>query len=105
MTTYTELRKISLEFRRLSSNLLRSGLNDSDVALLRLMKYIEKTDFLHDCIHSVIDEVEYDFRNCFLIENDGWNKINIPEDEAEHLKAQYDYMNYIMNADNKSVCN
>lgn len=105
MTTYTELRKISLGFRRLSSNLLRSGVDDSDVALSRLMKYIEKTDFIHDCIHSVIDEVEYDFRNCFLIENVGWNKINIPEDEAEHLKAQYDYMNYIMNADKKSVCN
>lgn len=105
MTTYTELRKISLEFRRLSSNLLRSGVDDSDVALSRLMKYIEKTDFIHDCIHSVIDEVEYDFRNCFLIENVGWNKINIPEDESEHLKAQYDYMNYIMNADKKSVCN
>ncbi len=85
--------------------MLRSGLDDSDVALTRLMKYIENTEFIHDCIHSVIDEVDYDFRDCFIIENDGWNEINIPEDEAKHLKAQYDYMNYIMNSDKKSVRN
>lgn len=103
MTTYTELRKISLEFRRLSSNLLRSGLDDSDVALARLMKYIENTEFIHDSVHSVIDNVDYDFKECFIIDGDGWNEMNIPEDEAKHLKAQYDYMNYIMSSDKKCV--
>lgn len=103
MITYTELRKISLEFRRLSSNLLRSVREDSDVALARLMKYIEATTFIHDTIHNAIDSVDFDFKQCFLIRDTGWNRVNIPEDEYCHLKAQYDYMNYILDDEKKSV--
>lgn len=105
MTTYTELRKISLEFRRLSSNLLRSDRDNSDVALARLMKYIETTTFISDTLHNAIDGLEFDFKQCFLIEGSGWHGISIPEDEMCHLKAQYDYMNYIMNDEKRSVCN
>lgn len=103
MITYTELRKISLEFRRLSSNLLRSGREDSDVALARLMKYIEATTFIHDTVHNAIDSVDFDFKQCFLIEDTGWHGVNIPEDEYCHLKAQYDYMNFILGDEKKSV--
>lgn len=105
MNTYTELRKISLEFRRLSSNLLRSGRDDSDVALARLMKYIETTTFIHDTIHNAIDNIDFDFRQCFLIDGSGWHGINIPTDEYQHLKAQYDYMSFILSEPNKSVSN
>lgn len=105
MNTYTELRKISLEFRRLSSNLLRSGRDDSDVALARLMKYIETTTFIHDTIHNAIDNIDFDFRQCFLIDGSGWHGINIPTDEYQHLKAQYDYMSFILSESNKSVSN
>lgn len=93
MITCTELRKISLQFRRLSSNLLRSNWENSDVPLARLMKYIEETTFIHDTIHNAIDTVDFDFKRCFLIE---YVPINIPEDEYCHLKAQYDYMNFIL---------
>ena len=103
MITYTELRKISLEFRRLSSNLLRSSREDSDVSLARFMKYIEVIPFIHDTIHNTIDNVDFDFRQCFVIEDTGWHRINIPEDEACHLKAQYDYMNFILSEGKKSV--
>lgn len=105
MITYTELRKISLEFRRLSSNLLRSSRDDSDVSLARFMKYIEATPFIYDAIHNTIDNVDFDFKQCFLIEGTGWHGINIPEDEACHLKAQYDYMIFILNEDKRSVSN
>jgi hypothetical protein len=105
MITYTELRKISLEFRRLSSNLLRSSRDDSDVSLARFMKYIEATPFIYDAIHNTIDSVDFDFKQCFLIEGTGWHRINIPEDEACHLKAQYDYMIFILSEDKRSVSN
>ena len=105
MNTYTELRKISLEFRRLSSNLLRSDRDNSDVALSRLMKYIEVTPFIHDTIHNAIDNVNFDFKECFLIDESGWHKISIPEDEHCHLKAQFDYMNFILGDNKRSVSN
>mgnify|MGYP000855896729 CR=1 FL=1 len=105
MITYTELRKISLEFRRLSSNLLRSSRDDSDVSLARFMKYIEATPFIYDAIHNTIDNVDFDFKQCFLIEGTGGHGINIPEDEACHLKAQYDYMIFILSEDKRSVSN
>ena len=105
MITYAELRKISLEFRRLSSNLLRSDRENSDVSLARLMKYIETTPFIYETIHHAIDKVDFDFKDCFLIESTGWNGINIPEDEVCHLKAQYDYMNFILSEDKRSVSN
>jgi len=105
MITYTELRKISLEFRRLSSNLLRSSRDDSNVSLARFIKYIEATPFIYDAIHNTIDNVDFDFKQCFLIEGTGWPGINIPEDEACHLKAQYDYMIFILSEDKRSVSN
>ena len=62
MSEYRELRTISLDFRRISSNLLSSDDGDADVNLHRLMDYIEKTPFIHDRVHSVVDQVEYDFQ-------------------------------------------
>ena len=66
MSEYRELRTISLDFRRISSNLLSSDDGDADVNLHRLMDYIEKTPFIHDRVHSVVDQVEYDFQACFI---------------------------------------
>ena len=67
------------------------------------MKYIEVTPFIYDTIHNTIDNVDFDFKKCFLIEDRGWHGIDIPEDEVCHLKAQYDYMNFILSEDNRSV--
>ena len=43
MSEYRELRTISLDFRRISSNLLSSDDGNAEVNLQRLMDYIEKT--------------------------------------------------------------
>lgn len=41
-----ELRKLSLEFRRLSSNLLNSTYNTADINLSRFLKFIDGNDCL-----------------------------------------------------------
>ena len=49
-------------------------------------------------IHTRIDQIEYDFKSCFRFDNDNyWAEIAIPLDENEHLKAQYDLIQYILN--------
>ena len=103
MSEYKELRTISLDFRRISSNLLSSDDGDADVNLHRFMDYIERTPFIHDCIHSVVDQVEYDFQTCFPIHSSGWASTSIPVDENCHIKAIYDYMRYILDEPKMNV--
>ena len=103
MSEYRELRTISLDFRRISSNLLSSDDGDADVNLHRLMDYIEKTPFIHDRVHSVVDQVEYDFQACFPVHSSGWASTSIPVDENCHIKAIYDYMRYIIDTPKTNV--
>ncbi len=103
MSEYRELRTISLDFRRISSNLLSSDDGNADVNLHRLMDYIEKTPLIHDRIHSVVDQVEYDFQTCFPIHSSGWASTSIPVDENCHIKAIYDYMRYILDTPKTNV--
>ncbi|MEG2813559.1 MAG: hypothetical protein RSA79_03065 [Oscillospiraceae bacterium] len=105
MSTEKELKDISLRFRRFSSDLLKSDRDTSDAALARLMNDIETTTFIHDTIHNVIDNIDFDFRECFSIDGIGWHSINIPTDEYQHLKAQYDYMSFILTEPKRSVLN
>lgn len=97
---YAELRKLSLEFRRLSSNLLNSNDDKADVNLSRFLRFINENEFIRNILEQKISGVEYDFKQCFLIETIGWADFNIPTDEGCHLKAQYDYMTFI-NESNK----
>lgn len=97
---YAELRKLSLEFRRLSSNLLNSNDDNADVNLSRFLRFINENEFIRNILEQKISGVEYDFKQCFLIETIGWADFNIPTDEGCHLKAQYDYMTFI-NESNK----
>lgn len=90
-----ELETISLDFRRISSNLLSSNDENADVNLYRLMNFIEKTPFIHDCIHNIVDHIEFDFQSCFTNDS-GWARMNIPVDENCHIKIIYDYMWYIL---------
>lgn len=96
MSDYTELRQKSLAFRRLSSNLLNSTYNNADVNLARFAKFIDEDDFLHQLIHSRIDTIDYDFKNCFRFDDGSWGDVDIPIDEDTHLKAQYDLLQYIL---------
>lgn len=92
---YSEIRKLSLEFRRLSSNLLNSNMDNADVNLSRFLKFINENEFIKSVINQKISGVKYNFKDCFKIDENDWSDFDFPTDEAQHIKAQYDYMSYI----------
>lgn len=97
-----ELRKLSLEFRRLSSNLLNSTDDTADINLFRFLKFIDGNELISRFIKDKISGVEYDFKKCFDIGGSDWAGFNPPEDEDCHIKAMYDYLLFINNED--KVC-
>ncbi|WP_079914797.1 hypothetical protein [Paenibacillus sp. 32352] len=101
-TEYKEYRLLSLEFRRVSSNMLMCDADTATVQLKRFKNYIDSTPVISSIIQDRIRGVEFDYKQCFLIEGSGWNYIEPPVDEASHLKAQYDYMSYLC-SENKDV--
>ena len=98
-----ELRKLSLEFRRLSSNLLNSTDSTADINLSRFLKFIDGNELILGFIKDKISGVDYDFKKCFDIGCSGWAHFNPPEDEECHIKAQYDYILFINSEDKISV--
>ena len=98
-----ELRKLSLEFRRLSSNFLNSTNDTADINLSRFLKFIDGNELISVIIQDKISGVDYDFKKCYAIGCSGWADYNPPEDEACHIKAQYDYLNFINNENTVNV--
>ncbi len=97
MSTYTELRRISLDFRRLSSNFLNSTDDTAATMIQRFKKYIDDTPFIAGIISDTIGEVDYDWQNCFRqSDHSGWHEVDVPVDEACHVKAMYDYLDHII---------
>ena len=91
MSELLDLRKISLSFRRASSNLLNSDRDNAEVNLIRFVNFIDETPLLHKIIGEAINGVEFNFEECFITSDFGHLIIKIPVDEKKHLKAQYDY--------------
>lgn len=98
-----ELRKLSLEFRRISSNFLNSVDDNADVNLSRFLKFINENELIKSFIEQKISGVEYDFKECFGFGVNGWASFNPPEDESCHIKALYDYLMFIHNDNNVNV--
>lgn len=106
MSQLLELKRLSLSFRRISSNLLNSDSDNADVNLIRFIDYIDKTEIIHDILHNAIDGIEFDFTECFISQDSyGRCGINIPVDVSEHLKAQYDYAKWIIGTEKVCVWN
>lgn len=93
--TLIELRTLSIDFRRTSSNLLNATDDNADVLLLRFKKYIDETSFVAKIVHDATQDIEYDFHDCFKSEHGSWMDIVPPCDEGCHIKAQYDYIDDI----------
>ena len=98
-----ELRKLSLEFRRLSSNLLNSTDDTADINLSRFLKFINGNELISGIIQDKISGVDYDFKECYDIGSADWADYTPPVDEACHIKAQYDYLNFINNENTVNV--
>lgn len=81
--------------------MLRSTHENADVSLFRFKKYIDETTFINQLLEEVMVGVHYGFKECFLIDKGGggWSSFNIPADENCHIKAQYDYISYIIEND------
>lgn len=97
------LRIESIKFRRVASNFLNSTMDDCDVNLERLFNYIETSTYVKEIVHGVVDNVDFDFRNCFPPHASDWLEMSIPPKLEDHLKAQYDYMKYICTTDSVNV--
>ena len=96
MSDVKELKRISLEFRRLASNLLGTGYETADISLYRFKEYIDNTIIINDILQNKIKNVEIDFKECFPIESNDWCSVHIPREENKHIKAIYDLIEYIV---------
>lgn len=96
MLDIKEYKKISLDFRRVASNFLRTEYTNQDIPLQRFYSYIEKESTIKNIILNKIDGVDYDFHDCFGKDEFGRSYIDIPLDEEKHIKAMYDYLSYIV---------
>ena len=96
MSDVKELKRISLEFRRLASNLLGTGYETADISLYRFKEYIDNTIIIKDILQNKIKNVEIDFKECFPIESNDWCSVHIPREENKHIKAIYDLIEYIV---------
>lgn len=104
MISKNELKKIIADFQRYSNNMLYTKYDECDANFKRFKKFIDDNELIHDIVYEKIKNSKIDFRKCFLISS-GWSEeLSIPEDEDEHLKAIYDYMDMI-EKDNISIFN
>jgi len=87
---------LSIDFRRIASELLNTTYDESTIHFIRFKNYIDAETTIKEIVDKKISGVEYDFKECFNIEVSGWMDINPPVETEKHLKAIYDYMEYII---------
>ena len=97
-----ELRKISFEFRRISSDMLNSISDDNNAYLIKFRKFIDETKIIKDYIDSKIKYSTIDWSKSFIEEDFGFKSVIIPTNENDHIKAMYDYL-LVMTDMNKSL--
>ena len=76
MSDVKELKRISLEFRRLASNLLGTGYETADISLYRFKEYIDNTIIINDILQNKI-------KNVVNLINEEY------EDELSHLNIDF----------------
>lgn len=96
MITKRELRELSIDFRRVSSNLLRSTNENASANIQRFKSFIDSRPFISTIVSKKISDIDFEYTSCFVNENGGWNQIVVPVDEGCHIKAMYDYMSAII---------
>lgn len=87
----------------MSSNFLNSTKDDAEIHLSRFLKLINETPLIKGFIDTKIAGVEYDFQECFGSLSAPRTGFDPPEDEACHIKAQYDYLMAIYNTEKVSI--
>lgn len=96
MVDKISLKKIITDFQRYSTNLINTNYEESDANFRRFKKYIDENEVVRNIIQEKIKSSSIDYKDCFLIQNGSWNQeLSIPNDEGDHIKAIYDYMDMI----------
>lgn len=98
MEELQKYRKISLDFRRNSSNMLNTKYSDGLLYLIRFKEFIDKNDIIRQILEDLWSDLPKDFNEKLVSEdnNSGWSNFSIPIDESKHLKLCYDYLNKII---------
>lgn len=97
-----ELRKISFEFRRISSDMLNSISDDNNAYLIKFRNFIDDTKIIKDYIDSKVKYSTIDWSKSFIEEDCGFKSVIIPTNQNDHIKAMYDYL-LVMTDRNKSL--
>lgn len=92
-----EYKKVSQTFRRLASNMLTTKYLDGNIHLIRFRKFIQENQIVNGIIQQKIHGVSFNYTENFIVQDGGWKRFSIPIDEAEHIKAMYDYLIDITN--------
>lgn len=92
MKNILDYRRTSLEFRRLSSNMLNTNYTEGNLHLIRFRQYIDENPLISEIISNKIRDIQYDYKKSFINNDDYWCSLNIPVNNSEHIKAMYDYL-------------
>src|SRR4030042_7170852 len=83
----------SLDFRRLSGNLITADYTDVELHLKRFKNYIDENGIVSNIIQNKIKDSSYNYKSNFITTSGAkWKYINAPESESAHLRAIYDYI-------------
>ena len=97
-----DLRKISFEFRRVSSDMLNSITDDNNVYLIKFREFIDDNKIIKDYIDSKVKYSSIDWQKSFIEEDCGYKSVITPKNKNDHIKAMYDYL-VVMTDRNKSL--
>ena len=97
-----DLRKISFEFRRVSSDMLNSITDDNNVYLIKFREFIDDNKIIKDYIDSKVKYSSIDWQKSFIEEDCGYKSVIKPKNKNDHIKAMYDYL-VVMTDRNKSL--
>jgi len=89
MSEFLKLRKISQDFRRLSSTFLRTNESDGLAYLNRLYNFINQEESIKKYIDDAYSVSDYDCNNFIVKDRTPRQRLNIPDKEADHIKAMY----------------
>ena len=82
-----ELRKISFEFRRISSDMLNSISDDNNAYLIKFRNFIDDTKIIKEFIDSRVKYSTIDWSKSFIEEDFGFKSVIIPTNQNDHIKA------------------
>lgn len=92
--TKKELRKISLQFRTLSSQMLKIDSEEEKGCIVSFYNFITETPFIHNYLIECHKQ-DYNFEDCF--EQHGFGrKIILPSDQEELIDLEYQLLKYIL---------